>query len=955
MRHFQSLLLIFTVCFTIAEVFEHNKSVKITFLNLQVEDVSDCWSNENIISKKVIFKDDYISLNDYFKVTEALTQWPINIVNVVDMMYLMKTILSCEFSEILSHIIESLKTQLLLCQDTYKTEMVNETLSTLNVFQTCVGAVFLKLSHISKTEISKILITLTEYLKFRNNFVSNKQDILSILLTWYLHRDFFNADISSFDYITITNHIETFNVIWGQIQFAFKGFIIQNCQREQDFNNITALSYEEIKKKLNNCIPQEKAKSVNSPVIPQKNVEETPNSSYEEDSNYDSEMEQEEEPPPKKKSLTPVRQPEIKSKMIFNFESHRRLLQIIKLNMTIQIRWNNSQWLSIDDIFYKHIVNSKQLLTVLRYEQIMVFILSKLMYGWVVSEIRPMLVQDYDERKCQLLSDEFNDFVSSEQMQNLPAVFVSDMKEIQLRIISIFHYLRNINTIEQAKAKFKEMESKDKVSFNKKWLLLNRPSSIQSGDINLGKPAEISELKRFLSEFILVQIKNTYLNSDIIDILNDTSYITMFGPFEYAFNLEIVHSSRKIAPNESRNQLCKNIEMARNEAAISINLIRNCSDVVKSCTHLENSPKILKESVNYAFENYNKSVVSLRTKVINTFLDAYRNQKDVDIGFNLGKLLLTFIYNLENVDLFNVNTQEYINEVRIENLKTFQSNFQNIILKCHLLMCDKPSVPIKYDSTSSDSLENNTNLNDYISKKYTIKNNVLTGTKIEHSDDGPGKCFDVIKRYTKFISDVYKEFYGRQIRLYWNGTEKSIYDIKTEMNENTFDLQDVIEFQYRTIKWIISVVYSVYLNILNGLTYYNLKPKDVPSECFVQQFVYLSSISFHSFTSRPIRYIIETFKDIITLDGTVQDSKNLRSLILQELKMLEVEVVSLPNVTDDDLKIYVNRVCQNTEALQKANFSGLIQTMGLKHILVDQPELPSVSRVDFKITEIISI
>lgn len=923
MRYFQLLLFIFTICSTVAELFEQNRSKQIEFLDLQREYTSECWTDHRILSKKVIFNDDFISVNDYFKVEDGLMMswWPIYTENVIDITYLMKTIASCEFSELFYHIIESAKNKLIFCQKNANDNM-------MNIQVACVKPVFDELLNISENEILKIISMLTDYSKFRNNFVSNKQDILSILLTWYLHRDLFNTKM--IDDTKIMNSIETFKSIWGQIQFALKGFIIRNCQRDQAFLLNSSIDDGNIKIRLSKCIPKEK-----------KNVK---NTSKE---NLGKELEEElKEGQKKGKLLENGEQQQLQEKLpkemlkkILNVDSHLELLDIIKRNMILKIQWNHSQWLSINDIFVNYIVDSKQLNTVLRYEQMIVFLLAKLVHSFVVSEIQLILESSYDENACKTLLDVFDEFEEEARKQKLPVVFISDIKVIQSKIVTIFRYFGRIHALKQAKKMFEKMKLDDIIRLQKPWVLISydRQSSTKS-------ETNVTTLKSFLSNFILVHIKNTYLNSDIIDVLNDASYITMFGPFGYVFNYEIVHLPKEITPDDgNRMKLCDNIEKAQGEATVNIGLIGKCSDAVKAYINAQDPKDTeLKTEIIDTFSEYNESVVNLKKYVIASVLDAYPDQrKSADVDFSLGKLLLTYLYNLKNVDLFDAYTQQYMNDVRVENLKTFHLDFQNILFRCHLLMCsEKPSTSTRNYSTAPAS-------KNIIHAPEVYR--ILSMSNAEYSDDSPEQWFGVIKKYTTFISDVYNEFHGEQIRFYWNGMDKSMYAIKTEMNKTTFDLQDLIEFQYSTFKWIISAVFSVYLNILTGITFSNFKSSDVPLACFNEQYTYLSSLSFHSFTSRPITYIIEQFHDIITTDGTKREAKYLRLLILQELNMLEIEVLSLPNVTDDDIEAYAKRVCSKTDALKGAKFSELFETVGIRQVLMDRPELPPISEIDFYI------
>lgn len=914
------LLFCFTTCFTVVQLIKYDRQEKIQFLKERRIEM-DCWQNRNVLSRKVTFKGTKTSINDFFMVSTAdlLEEWPINKYNVNDLSLLMNTVLSCEYSESNYKIFEYVNLYLSVCETNYRdynnakdnTKDKDILRKSFVIYQSCIYIVFLELKKTFVSYVMRMMFTLVGFIKNGINFESSTQDMFKILLSLYLNMknyesiQFFDIVIEGQENIIpemdtiVSGYMQNIISISSQIQTFLTQFNIQYCRSRAEFKEFTTNISDDAK------------------------------------------------------AFTKLQDEIIKLKGYVSFDymkhvtvineqsSHISLLNILLLNTNITVNWNNNS-LALDTIYSSYINNSPNIQTILQYEYFIIRIMSKLVYAKLVNELRLILEEGYDSSRYGSISSIFDSFLSKLKPSNHSILFVNQMKELKYRLSSVILNLESTDTKVLAMEFLNNMESASKVDFefSRKWGLRmpNENSVPILGEFNTTDYVKIHSLEDFLNNFILNKVNDTYLHYEITNIFYSTSNLIMSGPFEYLFNYKIIHTSwihtsRNLIQGTICSKLYRNSLYEANESVID-NLEQCKREVIKSMESQNNNDIDMKNR----FDELRNKLMRLLELVVDYLRKNYATDL---VDYQIRKLFLTFLNNVRYVKLYEESMQLIINDELFDSLISFHSIFFELIIRSQLVICDASHNRMSFEPKSViDPILNkeNTEMLQCINENtmpLCFPPSIVGCSSIIQSD------IDILQKCSGFILQNNTDFDGTKIKFYVNGNQKNVLDIITEFESRpTVDFQDFIERQYRTVKWIFCWLYRMFINILNAMIHNGVAHSMIRDTCILDKLNYLLSLDVDYFTSRPIIFIITSFRDVIKLGGRQVELENLKTLIIEELNIFGVVLTSLPRVIAPSVSQYVKIVCSSIATLQeKEDFSELIKTVGLKRLLTGKPNL----------------
>lgn len=939
MRRTKVLIFIFIILwFTAVGPFKYDETNQIKFLQERKKEML-CWNDTSVLSRKVMSHGKSISIYDFFQVSSAkiLPQWPIKKYNVNKVTNIMLTVLSCEFSDISYYINEYMENHVGECKKSIVESVENTQNNTgpdLKEFSACIYIVFERLK-LLPTYISQMILTLIDFMKYRINSEYSEQNILKMLLSWYLGLKNVGMDVKNVGQNEIENYIEIHMVIGLQMKNAIKEFQIQNCRhhKEQISFSVSLLHlkhetlWSNVNTKLSTYFVNENVDGENGLI----------NNLY---------------------ILEGVKNTNVLNDVI----KHARLLQIIKKNLNTKVKWNNED-LSPEEIFNKYITHSTNIQTVLMYEQSMLDLMTELVYGKALGELEPILNDNYNAQMTLMFSkysEIINNVVlNSDSSQTLPLVFVNNMKIFAHELSTVAQYLKSPKTFAEANNHFHRIRLAAKIitlpemSWDMRATALTEDNEPNANGNN--ESAATYDLRRFLDEFILEHINNTYLSRTVIDTLRDSSHAVMAGMFDNAFD----HNQTTIIGRENKNEkYCSAVGIASRtsfSAYLEFSMAKEKlikSGVTGSMQHKEKFVEL--------FRTFNEAVLKLKTCVVNLLLAAYEDEQFFDGDNRLRKIFLTFMYNKENVNFFDDESQFILlDDEGISNVLNFLYVFQSQIKTYLHLVCANTLSPIIRDFSDEVRLfltEKNRALNDYIRRVYGPLVKDISDTGITPKDFEPfhatlptetdpnnddiiiSQCINVVKSYNEFVSNNSDVFHGSKIRFYWKETEISVKDLKNTFNDRTFNLQDVIEYQLLTINWIISSVFSLFINILDRLIDSKLKRKNIQPDCFIRQCNYFFPLLDKHLMYKRTTFIFKSFNKIILYDGYERDYlENFKRIIKLELKYFGIVLTSLPSGLLRDVLKNVSNVSKNVTVLEDSKFSSLLELVGLKQILTESP------------------
>lgn len=897
-----------------------------------------CWKDEEMLSRSLLHDNKKTSINDFFMVPSArlLEEWPIDQSNVNDLFILMDIALSCKYSELSYSFLQQTETYLLRCKKRFE-ESEQIPSYKLELYKTCVRHVFKELQKIPE-HISNMLFSLVDFSKYNMYIVSSKQDIMKIFLTWYLHLRRFENNKKDFPPVTeeelqneieeigvdlqenvisksennkdlkrIENLIETMVVVGSQIKIALKEFNTQRCRSGLEFVEFSKYVTDQMENKdfsdilyLIRKTPYYLMSCVCSDLSVYGDV-------------YD------------------------------KSGRHQHLLNIIQLNKNISVKAKKFEWISIRTIFDKFIGNTKSLRTILKHDRFITGLMTKLVYAKVLSKVELYVSNKYN--RDESIVETFGQFLSRlADLVNCPITFFNDMIELNSRLNFIIHNIENSKAIEL----YKQMKSAGQIHFNdgERWIM-EEESNAGKG----GPDLPDNSLGTFLKIFIINHIQSTYLNRYIMNVLCDKSCLLLSEQYQYAIDYKPIYTQWQSKFNQD-HIMCQGISQAQDIVNLAFSVMLKCEK--KSALMFDQS---LQNKWSYAEElqqclsKYNDHMENLKLKIIDIFSIAFKDSYYTDTDNQLRKLMLTVIFNIENVNLFNNLTQPYMDQDGVQNLKYFNYVVKVSLEKYHLLLvCEQSSKAVSNLSPSSAKTKagNETRLMKYIDAKYS-KNACATGT--DYSSEIVGQCFDVIKNYTKFISENIDVFHGMQIKFRWNGRPKTAYEIQSELKNTAFSLQDLVTFQNVTVKWILFSVYTRFLIVVNAILCHNVERETFPSDSLIKELEYLASLSLDKFTSRPVVFIVNSFSFIVTYAVTAVELESFKNLLILELILLDAEEPSLPHVTVNNAREYVEDFCRDIERLRNTGFSSIIDVVGLKEILGGNQNVYINENEEFRITE----
>lgn len=836
----------------------------------------------------------------------------------------MKTIISCKYSKLIYTLLKIVDEYLLSCKHAYgnveESNILSATEKTITYFK-CISYVHDRLKSFYDDVLSLMIFTLVDFEKYRNNFVSGKQDHLNILLSLYLHLKFISfmtiPDDGKFPdnellIRKINRYGEDIKIIRIQMEIALREFSIQNCQRQQNFTSFT--------KNLNMTFQN---KSDSDLLVSFKEV-------LNELLNYTTRD---------------------KINSVFNTDGkHSILIEEIQNNTQIRVEWNDDEWLSLEEVYAKYVSDTTILQNVLRYENILLSVMSKLIHGKVVSELAPLFSETTEysallREKFTKISDTLQIFLEDVQ-QKLPKILFSYIVELAYRVNRISTYYSSPERSAQALLMFKQLESENKIPFipGKSWTYYVPPGLSYTG------PKDAKTLIDFLQKFVMKNIGNTYLNRDIINLINDKAYVIVSQPFEYAVDFKNIYTNWR-PKFDVNDKFCQtDISQAEIYANKALESIIKCDQTVEVLRKSsKTSRKVEKEIVINDFNVFNQNMSLLKDAVVELLLQAYDHEGFVDIDSYLRKMFLTLIYNSKHVSLFENNTQLTMNNRRIQDLINFQSGFKGLLNKYHLLVCEKSLKSddkglimnqLSADRQSDLMLHVKNTFKSYVDKVKDTKppkNRKAESIAMElKNDTNFGMYFDTVDSYRAFVTNNLITFHGRRIQFLWNGKRQSVWDIHKELRYGTFDIQRLVEYQYMTLNWVFSWVFSAMLNVLNGLLYYGLgdRPEVVQNPCFRDGMNALIALPVHRFSPQAMTTVIGDF--VYVLDNCCDVGlklEHLRTVVVDELMMFGVVLTSLPNAFGKSTEEYVEHVCAGLDILRGKEFTSLFDTVGLKQIL----------------------
>lgn len=821
--------------------------------------------DEDVLSRKVFIDDNEISISDFFTLSKDvdINTLEINwLQDVHKISHLLNIVISCEFSDIIFFIVKFIEVHLKTCRWYEKMSCIVKLINLILIP--------------TDKYISQMISTLVKLLEYSRAVLSSKQNILKILLSWSLYLDDhfienikfltnFHTDENKYFY----NNLNSIEIIIFQIQTHLELFVIENCRSLENYktfkefihvnmiNHLEGLEFDNYNNSLtyklltNYYIKIQLLTKIESRIQPNKYpffvtniicVSGVP------------------------KIFTKI-MPYINLKLIqiVGFGKKKSLFELCKIYCYTPF-----------PIDYKTNIE-----VLLKNEKLLIEIITKLIISLTLDSLQHIMNDNYyndtDTCSCKDLLNTLNKFITEITNDGQSLYLINNMVILQNKLWFICNLRKTFNEINKSKI-YEIVDELNKFNIN----------DAMSINIPNGKLREECILKSLLSS----------LSSNLIYIAVHPSLSNLFweriGFVSFSQISKYIVDFRRLDTYNKNNQvLCdKTKEISTTLISIKIRL-EKCLKLVVNHDASRSVVNILTSKKKKQFRCLSKYIKHwMNIKRIIT--DVIVNQKYEDSNVSLEKILLIIIYNMDNIDLFDMQPDKIINNKR--SLINFQHEVNNLMELYSRVMC-----PLEdYQSNFTYGIRHDEK------SKFSFKNILRVHHSEERDDLLKSPELKLLYSYIIFftyysgfmevlINDNIINNFSLNIKMYWNGDEKTIDEIYYNYKMHTFQIQDGYDYMIFLVKWIIAVVYSKILDVLNSIIICKCKPEDDILILLTDKLLFFRQLDLIKFVARPVEDIIVMFIDVIdSFDNqNVEILKEYQIKLINELKYLGISQNSL--------------------------------------------------------------
>lgn len=816
-------------------------------------------NNSDILSRKVFIDGNEISVNDVFQLFNTAgmeINWLINEENVYSISYMLNTVMSCEFSDITYFFVKLIDLLFKHCWSMEKSNLQK----LINCFKHINKYLFQSIFEY----IHQMILTLVKLVKYAKTIISSKLDILKNLLSWDLHIENVFENISVVEtFETIENRFDYMEIINYQMQKHLERFSIKNCQPLEKYKNFQV----DIDSTLKITRSAIELVSYDDMYIYKIIVDK-----------YD-----------RIKLLTYIilhSQQDNIPIFVKNFKCVPEILTHIMpyINLRkIQVMWNGRthSLFHVFNIYCNKLTKKNNIEDLLKYEKIFIEILTKIIIDLTLAKLENIIMNNYrilyKKEPCKALLNKLNSFTTKIISDGQSLYLANNMLILQNKLnIICTHYMKPFN--EESTFKINKI-----INELKGFQIENFISIIISNDLSTG-----SILKN-----LLLSLSSTLIFIAIHPIISNLFWEKMSFVSSSNISNFVVDYANLETKNKNNQYLCDKAAEISKKLNVIKNNIELCDKHVAARynyysigkTNIQND-----KLVDSCFKTFNE-----HWKKLKHFINDVVQKNEQDDNVKLNTILLIIIYNMDNVELFNFNVQQSINNQGIKNLIKFHHDI-NILMDVYThITCPRHDFKLN------------------IFPKFMGKINLsISNSKPKLNNDLSIRLINAYKNFFSFFRDFviqvmsYEEQiekYNLNIKMYWNGAEKTVFDIYSDYKMNTIEIQDSYDYMNFTIKWFIAVVYSNILYILKKIISGKYQPAtNELDELLKQSLNCYMQLTLVKFVPRPVQDIIEMFMDVIVLF----DNENVDMLIDYETKLnneldyLGIIPNSLSKITNND-------------------------------------------------------
>lgn len=724
-----------------------------------------------VFSKKVFADGKEISLNDFFKTSNASRleiddSGPIVEHNESEVSHLLNIVVSCEYNDAIYSFVRIVSARLEECKPKYSTKKVYDE-GTLTATRNCLKTLRANLFEPMLKTMSTMILTLVGLLQHTKNFFSKKHDVIKILLSWYAFIDKGTEadpnEISSME--TLKERVGSIELINHQVQSYSERFSITNCHRVQNHKDFkrTVNDYVSAASKFGTRTAGKGATAATT--------------TADENESTDKLL----------KSKTDKLQPVI----YHSFESLNRmrlfvfcpdgvyfniLLALIEVkSRKAEMKWNKVD-MSIRTVYDTVIAKSTDIRTIHEFEKLILEKLTKIIASYVIKELNDILGSTEDpndkQNSCngrvRLILEKY-----IEIFKNLgqPSYLINNMVIINDTLWSICYNM-----------KFTDTDITKKVSDNLNYM---------------GLDDFVDTPEKSLDDFLLA-LSNTVictrLHPATSNVFMDKMYFMPSTISEYVIDYKHLSALNARPDANARTALCTKI----------LHLLQTLKSMDAMIVKCMDRAKQQDSKIENCFRKFNEDCVIVKNDIVDLIINGVYYCDTVEWK----RILLVVRHNLDNVELFNGDVQKSMNVQRIQGLRTFTYDVKNSLEAQYSIYCYDTSNPKPGEKVNAACLTvHNVFYTKYIT--FRAKKKKLAAINIYRN------FFQLFSWYVqKLVND---DRTVNRFKIYWDGTKKTLQNVHSIYTKTTFDAQDAYDHQLFTTKWILAVAYTRFLDIINEM------------------------------------------------------------------------------------------------------------------------------------------
>lgn len=448
----------------------------------------------------------------------------------------------------------------------------------------------------------------------------------------------------------------------------------------------------------------------------------------------------------------------------------------------IKIRWGNSQK-DMKKVYNSDIKNNIDIRTILQYEKILQNVIIEIIVEYEMKILKTILNDNNNinqSNECNKLLKEISDFVEKLDEDDQPIGLINDL----LRIIKDLSSLCLIMTDCENKASLHDIVN------------------------NLNKSVIPRNISKFTGstgiKFFLQSLSKMTICVKLHPLISNTFWkqLSIYSVPEYehlAVSYQNLHTMYQKIVN---NDLCNRTVDVQKQ-------IINIKEQLENCigNNAKNNLELTNNSCFTEFNTeYDKVIINIANIAANTFPEYFNNW---------AKMLLILYFNRKNVSLFDSRTQNSLKTIHIQHLITFLYTMINLLSENQYVEC----------SCGVLSLNDIGRCNKHISKYWKENIQDFKNMPEIRGLDGVYKYEEEIRKISNSVKSVLTVFKNVNIefKLFWDGTKKELHEVHTSYQMNTFDIPDAYDYVSFNIKWVISIVYSRLMDILDFMITYQLE------------------------------------------------------------------------------------------------------------------------------------